>query len=246
MPLPLEGIRVVDFSRVLAGRRHCAKTLLDLGAEVIKIEPPAGDRPGGPFPTPTRISGYYAQQNAGKRNVSIDLNVPGARDVLTRLCETADIIVENFRPGALAAFGLTTSRSRPATRGSSTPRSAARPARPVALADGVRAHVQAETRHHGHHGRAFPRDRQNSQRLALACRRLLPACTRPSPSWPAYRAERTGRASTSTWRWRPSWFRSTSRPRRPVRQRTRDERPILGATDAPFFEGPQGEPSPAP
>ena len=88
----LHGIRVVDFSRV--------------GAEVIKIEPPAGDLCRRAFPSAGGISRYYAQQNAGKRNVSIDLNVPGARDVIARLCEVADVIVENFRPGALAAFGL--------------------------------------------------------------------------------------------------------------------------------------------
>ena len=105
MPLPLEGIRVVDFSRVLAGP-HCAKTLLDLGAEVIKLEPPGGDLSRKAFPSHGEISGYYSQQNAGKRNLSIDLNVPGARDVALRLCDTADVIVENFRPGALAAFGL--------------------------------------------------------------------------------------------------------------------------------------------
>ena len=105
MSLPLEGIRVVDFSRVLAGP-HCAKTLLDLGAEVVKLEPPRGDLSRRAFPGHGEISGYYAQQNAGKRNVSIDLNAPRARDVALRLCDTADVIVENFRPGALAAFGL--------------------------------------------------------------------------------------------------------------------------------------------
>jgi crotonobetainyl-CoA:carnitine CoA-transferase CaiB-like acyl-CoA transferase len=96
---------VVDFSRVLAGP-HCAKTLLDLGAEVIKFEPPGGDLARSAFPAHGEISGYYAQQNAGKRNVSIDLNVPGSREVARRLCDTADVIVENFRPGALAGFGL--------------------------------------------------------------------------------------------------------------------------------------------
>jgi crotonobetainyl-CoA:carnitine CoA-transferase CaiB-like acyl-CoA transferase len=102
---PLSGIRVVDFSRVLAGP-HCAQTLLDLGAEVIKIEPPSGDMTRRAFPRTGEISGYYAQQNAGKRNISIDLNVEGAREIALRLCDEADIIVENFRPGTLAGFGL--------------------------------------------------------------------------------------------------------------------------------------------
>jgi crotonobetainyl-CoA:carnitine CoA-transferase CaiB-like acyl-CoA transferase len=105
MTLPLEGVRVVDFTRVLAGP-HCTKHLLDLGAEVIKIEPPQGDMTRLAFPRQDEISGYYAQQNAGKRNLSIDLNAPAAREVVLQLCDSADIIVENFRPGALAAFGL--------------------------------------------------------------------------------------------------------------------------------------------
>jgi len=105
MPLPLEGVRVIDFSRVLAGP-HCAKHLLDLGAEVIKVEPPRGDLTRQAFPRSGDISGYYAQQNAGKRNISIDLNVAGARDVALKLCDTADIVVENFRPGVLESFGL--------------------------------------------------------------------------------------------------------------------------------------------
>jgi crotonobetainyl-CoA:carnitine CoA-transferase CaiB-like acyl-CoA transferase len=105
MTLPLSGLRVVDFSRVLAGP-HCAKQLLDLGADVVKIEPPPGDLSRKAFPNTGAMSGYYAQHNAGKRNLSIDLRVPGARDVVLQLCERADVIVENFRPGALAAFGL--------------------------------------------------------------------------------------------------------------------------------------------
>ena len=81
---PLSGIRVVDFSRVLAGPL-CARTLLDLGAEVIKIEPPGPDVSRFAFPSTPGMSGYYAQQNAGKRNVSIDLNVPGARELALQI-----------------------------------------------------------------------------------------------------------------------------------------------------------------
>jgi crotonobetainyl-CoA:carnitine CoA-transferase CaiB-like acyl-CoA transferase len=105
MVLPLHGLRVIDFSRVLAGP-HCGKHLLDLGAEVIKIEPPAGDVSRLSYPNRGTVSGYYAQQNAGKRNISIDLNIPEARKVALELCDTADVVIENFRPGALAFFGL--------------------------------------------------------------------------------------------------------------------------------------------
>src|SRR5215813_10866706 len=102
---PLSGIRVVDFSRVLAGPL-CARTLLDLGADVIKVEPPASDVSRFAFPSKEGMSGYYAQQNAGKRNVSIDLNQPGSQELALRLCDTADIVVENFRAGTLGFFGL--------------------------------------------------------------------------------------------------------------------------------------------
>ena len=102
---PLNGLRVVDFSRVLAGPL-CARTLQDLGAEVIKIEPPSPDVSRFAFPSTDGMSGYYAQQNAGKRNVSINLNLPGAYELVLKLCDTADIVVENFRAGTLGFFGL--------------------------------------------------------------------------------------------------------------------------------------------
>jgi crotonobetainyl-CoA:carnitine CoA-transferase CaiB-like acyl-CoA transferase len=102
---PLHGIRVVDFSRVLAGPL-CARTLQDLGAEVIKVEPPSPDVSRFAFPSSDGMSGYYAQQNAGKRNVSINLNIPGAYELALKLCDTADVVVENFRAGTLGFFGL--------------------------------------------------------------------------------------------------------------------------------------------
>lgn len=105
MSAPLAGLRVLDFTRVLAGPL-CTKSLLDLGAEVIKVEPPAGDVGRGGVPLIGDMSVYYAQQNAGKRNISIDLNWPEARGVARELAQWADVIVENFRPGTLARFGL--------------------------------------------------------------------------------------------------------------------------------------------
>jgi len=105
MGAPLDGLKVIDFTRVLAGP-HCTKTLRDLGAEVIKIEPPRGDTSRIGVPHIGTMSVYYAQQNAGKRNLSLDLNWPEAREIATTLCREADVIVENFRAGTLARFGL--------------------------------------------------------------------------------------------------------------------------------------------
>lgn len=105
MPGPLEGLRVVDFSRVLAGP-HCGQTLADLGAEVVKVEPPRPDVSRFAAPSSGYMSGYYAQQNAGKRNISLNLWAHEARDVALDLCRDADVIVENFRAGTLASFGL--------------------------------------------------------------------------------------------------------------------------------------------
>lgn len=105
MSAPLDGLRVIDFTRVLAGP-HCTKTLRDLGADVTKIEPPAGDVGRAGVPHINSMSVYYAQQNAGKRNLSLDLNWPEAREIVRDLCRDADVIVENFRPGTLARFDL--------------------------------------------------------------------------------------------------------------------------------------------
>jgi crotonobetainyl-CoA:carnitine CoA-transferase CaiB-like acyl-CoA transferase len=102
---PLNGLKVVDFSRVLAGPL-CARTLADLGADVVKIEPPRPDVSRAAFPFKDGMSGYYAQQNIGKRNLSIDLNVPGAVEIVRKLCNNADIVVENFRAETLRFFGL--------------------------------------------------------------------------------------------------------------------------------------------
>lgn len=102
---PLDGLRVIDFTRVLAGP-HCTKALRDLGALVIKIEPPAGDIGRVSLPHIGDMGLYFVQQNAGKRNLSIDLNWAEAREIVIDLCRNADVIVENFRPGTLKRFGL--------------------------------------------------------------------------------------------------------------------------------------------
>jgi CoA:oxalate CoA-transferase len=105
MSAPLEGLRVIDFTRVLAGP-HCTKTLRDLGAIVTKIEPPSGDLGRVGLPIVGDIGLYFVQQNAGKRNISLDLNWVEAREIVLELCRDADVIVENFRPGTLKRFGL--------------------------------------------------------------------------------------------------------------------------------------------
>ena len=102
---PLSGVRVIDLSRVLSGP-HCTRMLADLGAEVIKVEPPAGDLTR--FATPRRngIASYFAQQNTGKSNMSIDLGTPAGAQILRDLTATADVLVENYRPGVMAKLGL--------------------------------------------------------------------------------------------------------------------------------------------
>lgn len=102
---PLSGIRVLDLSRVLAGP-YAGRMLSDLGAEVVKVEPPEGDitRKWGKRVGPLR--GYYVQQNVGKRSVCIDLRVDGGAELVRRLADHADVLVENFRPGVMAQYGL--------------------------------------------------------------------------------------------------------------------------------------------
>jgi crotonobetainyl-CoA:carnitine CoA-transferase CaiB-like acyl-CoA transferase len=102
---PLQGVRVLDLSRVLAGPL-AGRALADLGADVVKVEPPEGDVTRAWGKVVNGLSGYYTQQNTGKRNVSVDLDVPGGRALVADLAAAADVVVENFRPGVLAKFDL--------------------------------------------------------------------------------------------------------------------------------------------
>jgi crotonobetainyl-CoA:carnitine CoA-transferase CaiB-like acyl-CoA transferase len=104
---PLAGVRVVDLSRVLAGP-YATMTLADLGADVVKVEHPAGGdetRAWGP-PFVGGESAYFLSVNRGKRSVALDLKDPEARDLALELCARADVVIENFRPGSAARLGL--------------------------------------------------------------------------------------------------------------------------------------------
>ncbi|CAB3809418.1 Acetyl-CoA:oxalate CoA-transferase [Paraburkholderia caffeinitolerans] len=103
--LPLDGIRVIDFSRVLAGPL-CSALLADLGADVIKVEPPGGDdyRSIGPFANGE--SGLFSAMNRNKRSIVIDLKTADGQTLAQSLCANADVVVENFRPGVANRLGI--------------------------------------------------------------------------------------------------------------------------------------------
>ncbi len=103
---PLAGVVVLDLTRALAGP-YCTLMLGDLGADVIKVEPPGGDetRTWGP-PFVNGESTYFLSVNRNKRSLTLNLKVPAALEVLRRLVRGADVLVENFRPGTLARLGL--------------------------------------------------------------------------------------------------------------------------------------------
>jgi crotonobetainyl-CoA:carnitine CoA-transferase CaiB-like acyl-CoA transferase len=102
---PLAGTRVLDFSRVVAGP-FASRMLADLGADVVKVEPPEGDISRRWGRQVAGIGGAFTQQNAGKRSICIDLGQPGSRELVLRLAARADIVIENFRPGVMEKFGL--------------------------------------------------------------------------------------------------------------------------------------------
>src|SRR3712207_5055554 len=103
---PLAGLLVADFSRILAGP-YATMLLADLGAEVVKVEGPRGDdtRTWQP-PVRDGVSTYYLGVNRGKRSVALDLEDADDRAAAQELARRADILIENFRPGGLARFGL--------------------------------------------------------------------------------------------------------------------------------------------
>jgi CoA:oxalate CoA-transferase len=102
---PLDGIRVLDFTRVLSGP-HCTRMLSDLGAQVIKVEPPEGDLTRFAYPRVGSMSTYFAQQNIGKLNISLDLKKPEAVEIIKELVTHCDVLVENYRGGVMDKLGL--------------------------------------------------------------------------------------------------------------------------------------------
>jgi crotonobetainyl-CoA:carnitine CoA-transferase CaiB-like acyl-CoA transferase len=101
----LAGIRVVDLSAVVSGPM-AAGMLADQGAAVIKVEPPGGDMSRRVGPAKGDLSALFMSINRGKRSIVLDLKASEARALLARLIETADVLIENFRPGAMARLGL--------------------------------------------------------------------------------------------------------------------------------------------
>ena len=102
---PLEGIKVIDLTRVLAGP-YCTMQLADLGARVIKVESFSGDdsRQFGPFYK--NVSTYFTSLNRGKESIKLDLKKKKDLNILLKLIEKADVLVENFRPGTMDKLGL--------------------------------------------------------------------------------------------------------------------------------------------
>ncbi len=103
----LEGLKVIDLSRVLGGP-YCGQMLADHGADVIKVEPPQGDetRLWGPPFDKDGISAYFAGINRNKRTIALDLSKPEGRDVLMKLLETADVLIDNFKTGTMEKWGI--------------------------------------------------------------------------------------------------------------------------------------------
>jgi crotonobetainyl-CoA:carnitine CoA-transferase CaiB-like acyl-CoA transferase len=106
MTLPLEGVRVLELARTIAGP-FCSMTLADMGADVIKIEEPRqGDETRGMTPIWNGESAVYLAVNRNKKSVAIDLKSDAGREIVLRLADLSDVLIENFRTGALERMGL--------------------------------------------------------------------------------------------------------------------------------------------
>ena len=102
---PLSGIKVIEFCQVLAGP-FCGCLLADMGADVIKVEPPDGDLMRAWPPMVNGYSQYFASVNRNKRSVVLDLKTPDGLANARKLALSGDVVIENFRPGVMAKFGL--------------------------------------------------------------------------------------------------------------------------------------------
>nr|NIP94547.1 CoA transferase [Akkermansiaceae bacterium] len=99
MPGPLAGVRILDFTAMISGPM-ATMMLADQGADVIKVEPPTGDLARG-FAAPKGMSGLFLSANRNKRSLALDLRNPESIRLIRRLLEDVDVLVQNFRPGAM-------------------------------------------------------------------------------------------------------------------------------------------------
>src|SRR5262245_46637187 len=107
-PAPLAGIRVLELANYLAAP-ICTAMMADMGAEVIKVEPPAGEASRGIRPTGDAAPAFnhgFQQLNRGKRSLTVDLDRPGAGDLLLRIAAEVDVVVTNLMPGRLKRYGI--------------------------------------------------------------------------------------------------------------------------------------------
>jgi crotonobetainyl-CoA:carnitine CoA-transferase CaiB-like acyl-CoA transferase len=105
MPAPLEGIKVLDFTRYQNGP-HATVMLSDMGAEIIKVEMPGGGDPGRSLGVgPDGFCSYFETLNRGKRSITVNLYNPGSKEIIHKLIEQVDVLAENFRPGFLDRLG---------------------------------------------------------------------------------------------------------------------------------------------
>lgn len=103
---PLQGVKVIDLTRILSGP-YCTMLLADMGADVVKIEPPQGDdtRTWGP-PFIETESAYFLSVNRNKKSFVLNLKTDEGKKILLDLVKSADIVVENFRPGTMKKLGI--------------------------------------------------------------------------------------------------------------------------------------------
>ncbi len=115
--LPLAGIRVIDYSHFLAGP-YVGRCLAALGAEVIKVERPGSGDAGRQhaFTLDEQQSGYFLQLNMGKQGVSVNMKDPRGKAFMQRLTDSADVFIENYRPGAWTSLALVMPSCRRVTR----------------------------------------------------------------------------------------------------------------------------------
>lgn len=105
-PGAYEGLRVLDFTHVVAGPL-CTRMLADHGADVVKVERPGGDMMRHlPVQIGPDLNTHFAQYNCGKRSIALDLRSEQARELVLALCDSADVVVENFKPGTMERLGI--------------------------------------------------------------------------------------------------------------------------------------------